>query len=231
MSDLHIPFQHPDALKFLRAIYKKYWGRAQNPLCVILGDELTWSSISYHEKDPSLPNSELEYTMSLLPVAELYRIFPKAKVLESNHGSLVYRKQKSHGLPKAVFKHYNDILEIPRSDWQWVRDLTISVANDRKVYFCHGRSSDVTKLGQIMGVCTVQGHYHEKFKIEYWGTTLGDYWSMQCGCLIDNTSAEFEYNKLNLKTPIIGTGVIINGEPKLLKMPLDKNGRWTGELV
>lgn len=231
VSDLHIPFHHPDSLKFLRAIKKKYWKLAKNPLVVIMGDELTWSAISYHEKDPSLPNPALELNMSLLPIASLYEMFPRAKVLESNHGSLVYRKQKSSGLPIDVFKHYNDILSIPRSHWQWVDSLTIRVTGGNSVYLCHGRSSDVTKLGKILGQCVIQGHYHETFKIEHWSTTNGDFWAMQTGCLIDNDSPEFNYNKLNLKCPVIGTGIIVNGVPKLLKMPLDKNGRWTGELL
>ena len=55
ISDLHIPFHHPDAIRFLAAIKKKYWAKANNPIAVNLGDELTWSSISYHEKSPALP--------------------------------------------------------------------------------------------------------------------------------------------------------------------------------
>jgi len=230
VSDLHAPFHHPDAIKFLRAIKKKYWAKAKRPMCVILGDELTWHSISYHEKDPSMPNPSLELDMALGPIRALYELFPKAKVLDSNHGSLLARKMKTAGLPANALRSPNDILEIPRSDWQWVGDLTIKVTGSKQVYFCHGRSSDVTKLGQMMGMCAVQGHYHERFKTEHWSTTNGNFWSMQCGCLIDNTSKDFDYNKLNLKSPVIGTGIILNGDPMLIRMKLDANNRWTGEL-
>lgn len=231
ISDLHIPFHHADSIKFLEAIKKRHWAKAKNKLVVNLGDELTWGSISYHEKSPSMPNPQLELDMSRGPVKELYRLFPKMKIMESNHGSLVYRKQKTAGLPKSVIKHYNEILEIPRTDWQWVKDLTIKVVGGNTVYVCHGRSSDVTKLAQLNGFCAVQGHYHEKMKIEYFSNTVGTFWGMQCGCLIDNSSEEFDYNKLNLKKPIIGTGVIVNGEPKLYRMELNSLGRWTGRLV
>lgn len=230
ISDLHIPFHHPDSIKFLAAIKKKHWAKAKNPIVINLGDELTWSSISYHEKNPSLPNSEQELSMSLSPIKELHRLFPKMKIMESNHGSLVYRKQKSAGLPKAVFKSYNDILEIPKSDWQWVKDITIRVTGGNPVYVCHGRSADITKLAQINGFCSVAGHYHEKMKIEYFNNTVGTFWGMQCGCLIDDSSEEFDYNKLNLKRPIIGTGVIVDGEPRLYRMEMNNLGRWTGEL-
>ncbi len=231
VSDLHIPFHHPDAFKFLKAIKAKYWAKAKNPIIVIGGDELTWSSLSFHDKNPSMPNGELEYKLSLLPITELYKIFPKAKVLESNHGSLLYRKGKHHGIAKDLLKHYNEILQIPRSDWQWHRDLILDLGDVGKAYFCHGRASDVTKLSQLMGMNVIQFHYHEKFKIEYWGTTVGYKWAMQCGCLIDNNSDEFEYNRLNLKTPIIGTGVIVKGTPILHQMVLDQKGRWNGVLI
>jgi hypothetical protein len=231
ISDLHIPFEHPDALKFLAAIKKKYWKKAKKPLVVNLGDELTWSAISYHEQNPLLPNASLELEMSLSPIQNLHKLFPKMKIMESNHGSLVYRKQKSAGLPAAVFKHYNEILGIPRNDWQWVKDLTIKVSGPKTVYICHGRSADITKLAQLNGFCSVAGHFHEKMKIEYFANTVGVNWGMQCGCLIDNNSPEFDYNKLNLKSPMIGTGIIVNGDPKLYRMELNNLGRWTGRLV
>lgn len=66
----------------------------------------------------------------------------------------------------------------------------------------------------------VQGHFHEKFKIYYWANPLGLYWAMQVGCLIDDDSLAFAYNNVNLKRPIIGCGVIVDGVPILEAMPL-----------
>jgi tRNA-splicing ligase RtcB len=45
-------------------------------------------------------------------------------------------------------------------------------------------------------------------------------------CLVDDTSMAMAYNKLQLQRPIIGTGIIINGQPKLLPMVLRRGGRW-----
>jgi hypothetical protein len=46
-------------------------------------------------------------------------------------------------------------------------------------------------------------------------------WSVQCGCLIKQSHMAFEYAK-NFKTRfIVGTAMILNGQPKLFPMVLD----------
>ena len=72
----------------------------------------------------------------------------------------------------------------------------------------------------------VQGHYHTKFNIQYWGNPQALHWGLQVGCLIDKDSLAYEYNKLFKDRPIIGTGIIIEGLPYLLPMVLNKGGRW-----
>jgi hypothetical protein len=51
-------------------------------------------------------------------------------------------------------------------------------------------------------------------------------WSMMVGCLIDDKSMAFAYNKVNSQRVILGCGIIINGQPKLLPMILKKGGMW-----
>lgn len=196
---------------------------------VIGGDEVDYHAISFHESNPDLfsPGDELE--KAILHLKSFYKLFPKATILESNHGALVYRKQVFHGLPRSVFKSYREILEAPKT-WKWVPDLTLKMSDGMSVYFHHGKSSDVTKLSQSMGMSAVQFHYHEKFKIEMWANSLGLYFGLQSGCLIDDSSMAFAYNNVNLKRPIIGTSIILNGQPKLIPMILNDKGRWIKEL-
>jgi hypothetical protein len=54
---------------------------------------------------------------------------------------------------------------------------------------------------------------------------------MVVGCLIDDKSMAFGYNKLQLKRPLIGVGMILDGQPKLLPMILNKEGRWVKKIV
>jgi hypothetical protein len=148
-------------------------------------------------------------------------------ILESNHGSLVWRKAKTSGIPRHYIKSYNEVLCVD-DGWKWWFDLTITLPNGQQTYFHHGKTSDVKQLSTAMGMNSVQGHYHEGFKIDYWGNPNGLYWGMQCGCLIDDNSLAFSYNNVNVKRPVIGTGLIIDSLPILEPMILDKNGNWIG---
>lgn len=222
ISDQHFPFNHADIVAFLRAIKKKY-----KPDRVInIGDELDYHGISFHDHDADLMSPSDELKSAKIRLKPIFELFPKMDLMDSNHGSLVYRKAKHHGLPRSVIKSYRDVLEAPQG-WVWHNDLTITLSNGMKCYFCHGKSSDILKVSQSMGMSAVSGHYHEKFEIRYWGNSQGLFFGMVVDCLIENKSLAFAYNKLNLKRPVIGCAVILDGIPKLIPMVLDKNGRWT----
>ena len=215
ISDMHIPYQHPKTLEFLQGLKDKY-----SPTRIVcVGDELDKSSLSYHEHDPNLYSAGDELEASKKVIAKLQEMFPVMDILESNHGSLVYRKAKTHGIPKQYIRDYNEVLGVD-DGWKWHFDLTLKLPTGQHVYFHHGKSADGLKLSQTMGMCAVQGHYHEKFKIDYWANPLGLYWSMQVGCLIHDDSLAFAYNNVNIKRPIIGCGLIIDGVPILEAMPL-----------
>lgn len=221
ISDLHIPYHHPDALEFLQSIKDTI-----NPTRVIcLGDETDGHALSFHDSDPDLPSAGDELRRALPVVAELHKMFPVMDLLDSNHGSLVYRKAKTHGVPRHYIKSYQDVLEVG-SGWKWHFDLTITLPNGQKVYFHHGKTSDVLRLSQQMGMCAVQGHYHNDFSVKYWGNPMGLFWGLQIGCLIDDDALAFSYNNVNVKRPVIGTAAIIDGLPHLIPMVLDESGRW-----
>ena len=113
----------------------------------------------------------------------------------------------------------------------WHEDLILKASNGQKIYFCHGKYKDVLKVAQQYGMCTVQGHYHTLFKIDYWSNPNELLWGMQVGCLVNMKSLAFEYNKLQKSRPVIGTGVIIDGLPKLIPMVLKDNGRWNRKIT
>jgi hypothetical protein len=225
ISDTHIPYHHKDLFFFLKALRAKY-----KPDRVIhIGDEIDLHSISYHENDPDLLSPAEEFRLAIEYLKALYVLFPKVDVIESNHGSLVYRKARTAGLPVRVLRSYNEVLEAPKG-WKWHYDLTVRAANGQHIYFTHGKVARSGALSRSMGMCSVQGHYHEKFEITYWANPLELVWDMRVGCLIDDNSLAFAYNNTNLKRPIIGTGVIKDGQPILEPMLMDGRGRWTGKL-
>ena len=91
------------------------------------------------------------------------------------------------------------------------------------------RSATAKNNVALIGCNFVQGHHHGVFDIIYLGTPYSLNWGMTVGCLIDDASLAFAYNKNTLKRPIIGCGAILDGHPKLLPMILEKGGRWNGE--
>lgn len=226
LSDQHFPYAHPDIVQFLKSLNRKY-----KPDKVInIGDEVDGHSISFHDHDPDLLNPHDEFGLAIKRLKPLYEMFPDVDVVESNHGSLVYRKGISSGLPRRVLKSYREVLEAPKG-WVWHDDIVVELSNGSEVYFCHGKTSAPLKLSQSMGMNTVQGHYHEKFSINYWSSPRGLFWDLRVGCLIDSKSLAFAYNKTNTYRPIIGCAVIIDGHPKLIPMILGKDKRWTGEMI
>lgn len=223
ISDMHIPYHHPDTLEFLQYLKDKY--KPTRVIC--LGDELDKHALSYHDHDPDLPSAGDELRRSIPIIHQLHEMFPKMDIIESNHGSLVWRKAKTNGIPRQYIKSYNDVLGVG-DGWKWSFDLTIELPNGQKCYIHHGKTSNVIQLSQQMGMNAIQGHYHEAYRIDYWGNPSGLFWGMQCGCLIDDDALAFSYNNVNIKRPVIGTGLIIDSIPVLEPMVLDRSGRWVG---
>ena len=225
ISDTHVPYHHPDLIPFLKDLKEIY-----KPDRVIhIGDEVDKHAMSFHDSDPDLPSAGDELKQSLPIIKQIEELFPKMDLLDSNHGSLVYRRALKHGIPKAYLRDYNEFLKVGKG-WKWLDDLTIQTSNG-PVYFCHGKVADVLKLAQSMGMSCVQGHYHSSYNIKYYGNSLGLYYGLQVGCLVDKDSLAFRYNKTQRARPIIGCAGIFNGLPKLIPMVLNKNGRWIKKVI
>ena len=225
ISDTHAPFHHPDTLRFLKAIKEKY-----NPDRVIhIGDEIDNHAMSYHDSDPDCFSAGDELKKARDVVWAMEEIYPKVDVIESNHGSLWYRKAKTHGIPREAIKTYEEILETKK--WKWHYDLTLKLPNGQPCYFHHGKSANCLLASQKLGMSFVQGHYHGRFSINYWGNTERLNWALQVGCLIDDHALAFEYNKTTMDRPVIGCGIIIDSQPHLLPLVMKSNGRWNGRLT
>ena len=224
ISDFHAPFNHPDAVDFLRACKKKF--KPTKVICI--GDETDFHAMSFHDSNPDLPSAGEELKQAIKELKKLYKMFPECTVVESNHGSMVMRKALAKGFPGAVLKSYNDILEAPKT-WKWVDDVTVKTPMG-PVYFCHGKSGSPGKLAQLYGMSSVQGHFHEKAQITYISTPEKLMFDAHTGCLADDNSLALQYNKINPKRPIISILVIINGIPQIVPMLLGRGGRWIGSL-
>lgn len=226
ISDAHIPYQHRDLIPFLSALKSKY----KPDLVVCLGDLLDFHNISFHDSDPDLYGAGDELRESQKVIRQLEKLFPQMIVIGSNHGDLPMRKAVNNGLPRALFRPYNEIYGVGPG-WIFVDDLTIKQAGEPDLYVAHGIRKNALQVAQQRGQRHVCGHYHEDLEVKYCGNPNELLWSMMCGCLIDKHSLAFNYNQINLKRPIIGTGVVVNGYPRVLPMVLTKSGQWVKKLL
>ncbi len=225
ISDLHAPYHHKDSIAFLAAIKKKF-----KPTRIVnVGDEVDYHALSFHASDPDLDSASVELERARATIKQLEKLFPKMDLIHSNHGSMVYRKAKVNGMPRHVLKSYNEILGVSEK-WKWYRTLTLDIKGGAPIFVCHGSRKNSETYAKQMGCSVVQGHYHEDFRIGYCSSPAGKIWGMNIGCLIDNESLAFEYNKVNPLRPMIGTGIVINGRPQLIPMNLDSKGNWDGEI-
>jgi len=225
ISDMHLPYQHKDSIKFLKEIKKEF----KPDRIINIGDLLDFHAISMHEHNPDLYSAGMELDKAKEYIQQLKAIFPEVTEVDSNHSSLVYRRALKYGMSKQFLKPYGDFLGTRK--WKWVDDLTLTMSNGQRCFFTHGRSADVLKVSQAMGMSAVQGHYHTKFVISYWANPDNLFFGMNVGCLINQKSMAFNYAK-NFKTRfILGCGIILNGIPRLLPMVINKKGDWIGKIV
>lgn len=224
IGDLHCPFMHQDAVRFLAAVKAKY--KPNN--VIFMGDERDGHADSYHEKSPDLYSSADELDMAIKQLQPLYKMFPEATIMESNHGSLYYRKAMTAGIPEHVIKDYRTVLQAPKG-WKWKYDHVLKTPMG-PVYFHHGKSGSYEKLSKNMAMSAVQGHFHSKFYICYWSSPNGLYFDANAGCLVDHRSRAQAYAKNSLQKGILGCMIITGGVPQLIPMIIGKNHRWIGKL-
>lgn len=226
IGDLHFPYHHQDTFDFLKRIKKHY-----NPKNVgSVGDEVDGHQISFHQSSTMLPSASEEHSLAYQNIQDLIKIFPKLTIIESNHGSLAFRKAHAHGLPDQILKSYNQMWGAPKS-WKWHFDFTFKLSNGNHCYVHHGKTTQVSKLSQSMGMSAIQGHYHEKMGVQYWSNPNGMHFAAQTGCLIDDKSYAFSYNNSNLKRPLLGSLIVIGAQAITIPMITNKKGRWIGRLI
>lgn len=222
IPDLHCPWQHPDALDFLKAVADRF--KPTDIVC--LGDEIDAMGFSRYPKDPDAPSQGKELEMAIEQLIPFYKAFPNVKVCESNHTIRPWKKSFEAGLPASFLPTISRVLRAP-DGWEWRNHWEVD-----GVRYIHGDagSSGFTAHIQYMRKFkqpVVIGHIHSYGGVNYEGSLFG----MNAGCLIDATAICFKYAK-NMPIPVsLGCGIVKNGnQAYFIPMITDNNGRWVGRL-
>ena len=220
ISDTHFPYCHRDTLPFLRAIKEEYGIE----IAKHSGDLTDNHFSSYHEIEPGSLSGPEELKVSQRQIKQLEEIFPELTVVEGNHDALTKRKAKTAGIPEEQIRHPNDVFNV---NWDWVEKDFFKINKDQNCLLTHSLSGSTLNNAKQFSHCSIQGHHHSSFGLEFFGDSNVLRWGMTVGCLIDDHSPVFTYNKRSvLKRPIIGCGGIIEDFPVLFPMMLTKSGRW-----
>lgn len=224
IQDLHIPWQHPDALAFCLAVYKQY-GCQQ---AISVGDELDWHSISYHDHDPDMPSPGDELKMAKREVRKWQQAFPDLRLVQSNHGDLMRRKMLTAGLPHEAMRDYSEIYDC--KGWTWYPEI-IEDMHGIPLIVRHDFGGNLkSALSKVGDACIAWGHRHTLFGVHYRANLRYSQWSMCAGCLIDPSHQAFNYAKGTLDRPMLGCGVVRDGMAYPVPMWIKDNGRWIGKL-
>jgi len=225
ISDLHAPYQHPDAIKFLAALKDKY----DPDKIICIGDELDFHAMSFHPSNAELYSAGDEFKAGQEVLWQLEELFPKMTLVESNHGSMAYRKARVTGIPDSFLIPYKEILDVKH--WNWVDRLGLTLPNKQPVFIAHQICANARTAMMSKMMSIIQGHFHEKFEIVYMSNGERLNFGMTVSCLIDDKSMAFHYNKVFPKRPIMGSAMVIDSQPMLQPMVLKSNGRWNGRVL
>lgn len=225
IGDLHTPRQHPDALEFLAAVKQEF-----DPDCVVqVGDETDFHGLSFHDRDPDLPGPSDELRLARLAMDALASLFPIMTVIESNHGSLLYRKALASGIPSEMLKGYNDVLQVG-AGWRWVTTHTVDTKSG-PVHLEHGQKTTARTMSRRLGMSCIQGHRHSESYAEWWDNSIRPAFAAQTGCLIANNDRGFWYNRQYREHPVMSSVVVVDGEPYVIRLAEKKSGRWDARLA
>lgn len=226
IPDLHSPYEHPDTIAFLSAVKEGF----SPDLVVSLGDELDYHGLSFHDSDPNLDSAGTELERAKRFLSKLSKVFPDVLVCHSNHGSMVFRRAKAHGIPVQMLRTYRGVIfpRNPKTNWSWAYSWRINTPLG-EVMFKH-QTTGILADAAHNSCNMVVGHNHGNFSVEYCASSSHLYYGAYAGSLVDKDSLAFAYGKHSMKKPIMGCMVILNGRPMCLPMVLNEHGRWIGKL-
>jgi hypothetical protein len=229
LPDMQAPYHHKDALSFLSMVAQRY--KPDTVVCI--GDELDLGFLSTFEKYPEIdaPIHELEKGLEFMD--DLFKLFPAAYGLTSNHvhGRLATARKRGR-LPPRMVCDWRHLVNAPKT-WEWYEEVYLG-----QYMFRHGdRQKSLTKSLLVDNIpdkygrhySVVHGHVHSEHGVKA-VVRVGDddYFAAYTGCLIDVRSKAFDYMKGPQNK--LGCLVIVHGVPHRIPMRRDSEGRWTGSL-
>lgn len=207
ISDLQAPYHHSGAVSFLSQVKKE----VDPDIVVCLGDELDQYTLSKYPHNPDADSGGEEYRKAIRVWKEIYKLFPEAYAVTSNHVERVAKRAVESGIPSAYLKSVKEFMQAP-AGWKWKDSWIIE-----GVKYEHGeRAGGLTGLRNLVIAnqrSTVIGHQHECPGTTFVSNGERVHWGLNVGCLVNSNSHGLSYTKRNRHKPVLGCGVIVDNVP------------------
>lgn len=203
-SDPHIPFNHPNYLRFVRDTFKKY-GVGQVVCC---GDLVDNHAISRHLKETCSKSACDELDMSIAEVKKFTEAFPDVTLCIGNHDERITAQAATVGIDRRFLKSFSELLELPKT-WKITDEIIIDNVLYKHGINCMGQNGAINAaLRERMS--TVIGHSHAFGGIGYSANKRELIFGMNVGCGIDIAAYAFAYGKNDKYRPTLGCGIVFN---------------------
>lgn len=210
ISDLQIPFELKDSLKFCIEVIRDFKIPKTNILCV--GDEVDHYFGSLYTKDVNAKMSALdEIEMTIDKLRSWYAVFPTMKLATSNHGMRWLKKANLAEIPEVMMKQYQEVLRAPKG-WRWRDEWIINTKRPFRMIHGLGYSgpNGHRQCSMEGAINSVMGHVHSHAGVSYIQTARQLVWGMNVGCLMDPNSVASQYAKNNRSKSVVGVGVVLD---------------------
>lgn len=225
IPDLQCPFEHPDAVEFMRAVARK--NKPTRIVCI--GDSMDQHALSRWATDPDGLGPRDEYEQAIEHLRPVYKLFPEAIEVASNHNERIAKRAYEAAIPSVFLRDYSQIMQYPPG---WHLEQYVEIEG---VLYEHGNTQGgmyaARNIAYHNGQSTVIGHHHSHAGVQYIASRKKMWWGMNVGCLIDVDAYAFRYSKEQKFKPTLGCGVVIRGVPYFVPMLIDRKGRWNGKVV
>ena len=216
IPDLHFPFEHERALKFCKAVYKRF--NCNKVICT--GDLLDLHQISRHVSETDGHGAMEELALAKKSVLAWAKAFPTMVITIGNHDAIPKRQAKEVGLPSAYLRDLKDVYGMP-SGWR----LTNRYEHEGVLYLHNAGSGKYAAINKAreQSVSVACGHTHKHGGTIYYTNPRNIFFGLQVGCLIDKSTYAMRYSDGEI---CLGCGVVLDGhEAYFVPMKMDKDLR------
>ena len=204
-ADPHIPFNHPNYLRFCQDTFKRYGvGRV-----VCDGDLVDFHALSRHETETCAKSPCDELDMTIEGVKPFVDAFPDVDYIPGNHDLIYIRQAATLGIDKRFLKSFSELFNLPKG-WRIHNDeFILGDVLYKHGINCTGKNGAInTAIQERMS--TVIGHSHAFGGCQYSANPRNIIFGLNVGCGIDIAAYAFAYGKHSKYRPTLGCGIVFN---------------------